>query len=83
LQERFLAQTTFRTEPGEIRPGTTIVWLEKWDPVGNCPLKQSDRAEARRWATMTKLAAINPGQSWRAGYGDLGIINVISVVRLN
>jgi hypothetical protein len=83
LQERFLAQTTFRTEPGEIRLGTTIVWLEKWDPVGNCPLKQSDRAEAKRWATMTKLAAINPGQSWRAGYGDLGIINVISVVRLN
>jgi hypothetical protein len=82
LSDRFIAQTQFRTEPGLIQSGTTVVWLEKSDPITKRPLKETNRTEAARWSDLTRLATINPSMSWRAGYSDLGIIHVVSVIRL-
>jgi hypothetical protein len=83
LVDRFIPFTSFRTSPGTIQTGSTVVWLEKWDLVAHRPLTESSAAEAVRWAALTRLATINPHRMWRAGYGDAGVIHVMSVRRLN
>jgi hypothetical protein len=83
LVDRFIPNTTFRTSPGSIAAGTTLVWFEKWDPVAGRPLTETDSAEASRWSVLTRLASINVSHTWRTGYYDSGVIHVISVHRLN
>jgi hypothetical protein len=82
ITAHYLANIEFRPEPGAIPEGTTVVWLEKWDQAANKPLRETDVAEGRRWASLVQLAAINDGHTWRTGYSDLSLVSVCSVKRL-
>jgi hypothetical protein len=83
LVDRFIPNTTFRTRPGSVRTGTTLVWFEKWDQAANRPLADTNPEEANRWIALRKLAVVNPSRIWRTGYYDSGVIHVMSVQHLN
>jgi hypothetical protein len=82
LTAHYLPQTLFRTDPGTLVTGTTVIWFEKWDQVARRPSIEVDPQEAARWSQLTRLRSMNESRSWRLGYSGEGIVRVCSITRL-
>jgi hypothetical protein len=83
LKERIMPRTEFREVPGKFETGTIFIWVEKWDILTNKPLKEKSPDEARRWADLSRVAALNDCRIWRTGYSEQLLVNVCVIDRLN
>ena len=70
LVNKVFPNIEFLTQPKVFESGTAVMWVERWDPILNAPLKISDQSELDHLNILNEIANKNKCREWLTGYSN-------------